>query len=268
MASLRVASSAFVEGLDLVERGDLGLVAEQDVDLVADQVAELVAIAVDAERVRQRDRDQPAGGMRRIEGLQHRLLGLRRVPQIAFDVGDLRGAHDARCRCRRAEAGAGAEIGVHGALRVGRHQDQAARGRRAAGRAAASRTTRRSTSGRGRTRRRAGRRAPCRYRRPCRRTRRRPPWCCRTSRPTPRCPAPSRRRASRRAPRRSASCCPWSARAWPRKASSARVMTSTMALPIPSTSKAADVMSLPMIYMKPDACRAWSLPARSRCRPP
>ena len=39
-----------LEGLDLVERFDLGLVAEQDVDLVADQVADLAVEEVDAEQ--------------------------------------------------------------------------------------------------------------------------------------------------------------------------------------------------------------------------
>ena len=58
-----------VERIDLVQRLDLGLVGEKDVDLVADQRPELLAIAVDAERVRQRDRNLASGGVRGVEGL-------------------------------------------------------------------------------------------------------------------------------------------------------------------------------------------------------
>src|SRR5438445_755500 len=43
------------------EQRDLGLVGEDDVDLVAEEATECIAVALDAERVREAQRDQPAG---------------------------------------------------------------------------------------------------------------------------------------------------------------------------------------------------------------
>ena len=56
------------------------------------------------------------------------LLGRRRVPEIAFEIDDAGGAHRVRFHVVGGEVLAGAEIGVHGALAVRRHQDEAARG--------------------------------------------------------------------------------------------------------------------------------------------
>ena len=55
----------------------------------AHQVEELVAVAVDAETVRQRHRDFAAGRMRVARRQPDRLLGARRVPEIALEIGDL-----------------------------------------------------------------------------------------------------------------------------------------------------------------------------------
>ena len=76
----------------LVQRADLGLVGEQDIDLAHHQLAERGAVAVDAERVGQAQRDLPAGAMGDRGGAAKRLLGARRVEQIAFEIGHLRGA--------------------------------------------------------------------------------------------------------------------------------------------------------------------------------
>ena len=59
---------------------------------------------------------------------------MRRIPQIAFEIGDLRGGDGVGIDVARMQILRGAEIGVHGALAVGRHQDVAARGRRPVGR--------------------------------------------------------------------------------------------------------------------------------------
>ena len=66
---------------------------------------------------------------RQLEGF----LGLGPVPQITFHVGDLRGLDDFPVNVGDGEVHAGAEICVHGALAVRRHQDEGARGGRAVG---------------------------------------------------------------------------------------------------------------------------------------
>ena len=62
--------------------------------------------------------------------LQEGRLGVRAIPEIAFEIGDLGGGDHRLVDVVRPELDAGAEIGRHGALRVRRHQHQAARGRR------------------------------------------------------------------------------------------------------------------------------------------
>ncbi len=61
-------------------------------------------------------------GGRALEGL----LGLGPVPQIAFHVGDLGGSRPRQVDVSDGQVHAGAEIGVHGALAIGRHQDEGA----------------------------------------------------------------------------------------------------------------------------------------------
>src|SRR5690606_6901499 len=61
-----------------------------------------------------------------------RLLGARRIPQITFKIGDLGGLGLIPLDILRPQLHASAEIGVHGALAVGRDEDhRARRGRRA-----------------------------------------------------------------------------------------------------------------------------------------
>ena len=60
----RTAAAACVEIVGLVQRADLGLVGEQDIDLARHQLAERGAVAVDAERVGQAQRDLPSGAVR------------------------------------------------------------------------------------------------------------------------------------------------------------------------------------------------------------
>ena len=69
--------------------------------------------------------------MRGLRGKAERRLRRRRIEQIAFEIQHPRVGHEVGRHVRLAEAHAGAEIGVHGPLPVRRHQDQAARGRRA-----------------------------------------------------------------------------------------------------------------------------------------
>ena len=115
------------EILGLVQRADLDLVGEQDVDMPVDQIAERGAMALDAERVGQRQRHLMPGAMGDCGGLAERLLRQWRVEQIAFEIGDLGGGDERGVDVVGPEPDAGAEIGVQGALPVGGDQDQAAR---------------------------------------------------------------------------------------------------------------------------------------------
>ena len=63
--------------------------------------------------------------------LLERRLGRRPVPHIAFEIDDLRRLDQGLVDVGRRQEGARAEIGVHRALAVGRHIDEAASGRRA-----------------------------------------------------------------------------------------------------------------------------------------
>ena len=69
----------------------LGFVGEHDVDgTVAHQPEEFVAIAVDAERIRQRQRHLALGVMRDLGRLDEGVLGVLRIPEIAFEIDDAR----------------------------------------------------------------------------------------------------------------------------------------------------------------------------------
>ena len=104
-------------------------IGEQDVEAaVAHEAQKLVAVAVDAEGVGEGERDLVAGLVRDLHGLAESFLRRRRIPEIAFEIDDARGAHRLRVDVVGREVLAGAEIGVHGALAVRRHQDEAAGG--------------------------------------------------------------------------------------------------------------------------------------------
>ena len=66
-------------------------------------------------------------------GLEEGVLGVLRVPQIAFEIGDGRGRDRVGVDVARMQVLRGAEIGVHGALAVGADENIGARGRRALG---------------------------------------------------------------------------------------------------------------------------------------
>ena len=72
--------------------------------MAVDEIAKRRAMALDAERVGQRQRDLMPGGMGDCGGLAKRLLRQRRVEQIAFEIGHLSRADGCRRRCRRARA--------------------------------------------------------------------------------------------------------------------------------------------------------------------
>ena len=112
-----------------VERLQLVLVGEDDVDAAACQRDEIAVMAIDAEHVRQGEGGPAAVGAGNVARLQHRRARRRRVPQIAFEIGDRACRHRVIVDVEVGEMLAGAKEGVHGALRIGRHQDEAARGR-------------------------------------------------------------------------------------------------------------------------------------------
>ena len=122
-----------VEIVGLVECERLGFVGKDDIDRArAQEIEKLLAIAMDAEVVGQGHGDEASGLMGDVGRLDDRFLGARRVPQIAFEIGDLGRLNDLFVDVLGAEFHAGAEIGVHGALAVRRHQDHASGGRRMA----------------------------------------------------------------------------------------------------------------------------------------
>ena len=86
------------------------------------------AVAFDAEGIRQAERHLAAGVMGDLGRLEEGRLGRRRIPEIALEVGHL-GADPTLVDILGPQLDAGAEIGIHGALRVGGDEDQAARGR-------------------------------------------------------------------------------------------------------------------------------------------
>src|SRR5271170_3749530 len=93
-----------------------------------DELAKRRAVALDAERVGQRQRDLMPGGVGDRGGLAKRSLCQWRVEQITFEIGHLSRAEDVGVDVVGSERHASAEIGVQSALTVGRNQDQAARG--------------------------------------------------------------------------------------------------------------------------------------------
>ncbi len=100
------------------------VVGEENVDGAIDQKpAELGAMPVDAKLVGERQRNLARVGVRDLRCLAQRFLGARRIPQIAFVVGDGGGRDDGLVDVLRAKLDASAEIGVHRPLAVGRDED-------------------------------------------------------------------------------------------------------------------------------------------------
>ncbi len=64
-----------------------------------------------------------------LRGGPERRLGARRIEQVTLEVEHLRALDERAVEIQGAQLDAGAEVGVHRALRVRRHQDEAARGR-------------------------------------------------------------------------------------------------------------------------------------------
>src|SRR5215471_6244639 len=95
-----------------------------------EQVAEGGAVATDAERVGQGQRDFASRGVGGGRGLAESRLRLGRVEEIALEVDDLRPSDEALVDVARMQPRGGAEEGTHGPLRVRRHEDEAAPGRR------------------------------------------------------------------------------------------------------------------------------------------
>ena len=129
--SARAAASASLERVDLVERQGLVLVGEQDVDLIGHEVAPGLSVALDAERVRERERDTAAGVVGHAAGLPVGLLGLRAVEEVALEERDLGGRDQLAVDVLRSEELRRAQVRVHRALGVRCDDDQAATGGRA-----------------------------------------------------------------------------------------------------------------------------------------
>ena len=95
------------------------MVGENNIDVTFDQMLERSAMPVDAERVRQRQRDPSVRRVRQLRRLDERLLGFVAVEQISFQIGDLRAADRLGIDVVRAQHDADAKIRLHGAVGIG-----------------------------------------------------------------------------------------------------------------------------------------------------
>src|SRR5690606_25059407 len=100
-------------------------------DMLLDEAEEIMAVAVDAERVGEREGDAVPRVMRILRGGDEGGLGLRPVIEISLQVRYLRRGDQIAIDIFGFKLDAGAEKRVHRTLRIGRYQDQAAPGRRA-----------------------------------------------------------------------------------------------------------------------------------------
>ena len=114
---------------DLEERTDLGLVAQQHVDVVGDEFQEVASVAIDAEHVRQRQRDHGVTVVREVHDLADGLLGRGKIEEVALDVGDLGARDEALIDVRDAQLVRRAQVRRHRSLGVIGDEDVAASGR-------------------------------------------------------------------------------------------------------------------------------------------
>ena len=119
-------------GLEVVltgQRGEFAFVDEQDVDhAVLDHRAEIVTVTVDHEAFGRGEGDLATRLARDLDGAAHGAAGLFGVPQIAFEIEDRSRGDQVLVHGGGWQELARAEEGVHGALAIGRHEDQHAAG--------------------------------------------------------------------------------------------------------------------------------------------
>ena len=118
-----------LETVEFVQRHEFVLVAEQDVDFVLDQRTEVVAVAIDAETVGQRERHLTTGPVGHLRRVSERLLRIVAIEEVALHVQHTTHRHHALVDIGRAQVRRHAEVRVHGALRVGRDDDDASTSR-------------------------------------------------------------------------------------------------------------------------------------------
>ena len=118
-----------LEILGLIKRAPFMDVADDVIHLVLDQTAEIGAVAVDAERVRQRDPGLAAALVGRARGLEEGLLALVLVEEIALEEQVFGLASDIFGHILGAQIGRDAQIGVHRPFAIRRDKDHRARGR-------------------------------------------------------------------------------------------------------------------------------------------
>ncbi len=115
--------------LDIVglkQRLGLIFIGKHEVErAIAHQPEKILAVTVDAEHVGQCHGDRAASTMRHGNRLLQRADRGRRVPQIAFQIGDLGGGDPRFIDIGRVQLLAAAQEGAHGALGIGRNHDQA-----------------------------------------------------------------------------------------------------------------------------------------------
>ena len=119
-----------VKARRLEQRTQLMLVGEEDVDIFSTEIEEFIAKPIDEEGVAQREGEEPTGRVHSFDGNFESLVGVRFVPQVPFDVGDLRRCKSARIHIGNPQPARRPEKRTHGSLGVGCHVDQTSSGRR------------------------------------------------------------------------------------------------------------------------------------------
>ena len=125
-ADLPELLEAGLEALGLVQRQQLGLVGEEHIDVaVVEELQELGAPPVDTYRVGETQGGLAPSFVGHAHGLAEGVLGTRRVPQETLHVRDIGPGHHVLADIVGRQLVGRPQIGPHGALGVGRDQDQA-----------------------------------------------------------------------------------------------------------------------------------------------
>ena len=113
--------------IGLVERGPFVFIAQREIHLVLHQTAEAVAVAIDAERVGQRDPRPATAAVAALRRLQEPGLAVILVEKIALKEQDFGVLDDLERHVLGRKLRRNPQIGVHRALAIGRDEDHRAR---------------------------------------------------------------------------------------------------------------------------------------------
>ncbi len=116
------------ECVRFVERSQLFCVTKEEIDPVGDQRTKVVTMAINAERIRQRERYQTTGIMRSAGGMTERSFGVVTVIEVALHVEHLAIRNDVEIKVIGRQQTRRTEIRVHRALCIGGDDNDTAAG--------------------------------------------------------------------------------------------------------------------------------------------